>query len=473
MSNDAATDNRSQVKEQSFLHSFHYWPTTLWAVLQSSDSTKHKFKHVAQFMVVSLQCRNPNQQSKRIVVATVHCAGGLNPSPDEAYNDVVLFTEAMKSARDSHRGPQSLKVFPADPVDFVARYPSAYDMMDGPVPSKIDKHVIMARSTKEVTPLRSGNKKLTRAQSSSSVASPGFPMQDMWNSQMNPMMQMMARTWMQSFMHSGDPRQSGANLTIFQDTPISPSDRGNFQMPASAGSQDSSPGALEDNIQSTASPSHAGGFGDQVPGCLAIKKRAPSTSLALLQSATMAKIHKAQMSMSMGCESGDDGEDAGDDSPVPIDKPSASTVVVIKKPAASTVVVIKKPATSPDVIKKPATSPAASTVVQTSLQRVNKDIGDSPSVPDIIISGQSIFKYPQAVTTLQAQMAPDNRPAPTKDAIKYNGGKIYFADKGLRVVKRIGDRIDQLIPMDWGNTKSKKDGWALACAIIETDPRAC
>lgn len=198
----AASSVRHTVKEQSFTKSYNYYPDALWGSLKSDDTMRNKFKQMANFMVDIVQCRNPDQNSKRIMVSTVHVASGTQPDPEEAYRDVVQFSEILKTKRDANRhGMQSMRVFPDDPQDFIARYPSAYPENMHPVKCKVSIADILERATKSRTPLRLNNATLRTKTKTHDIVPADIGMNAMMQNIMgSPMMAVMARTLMQNFM---------------------------------------------------------------------------------------------------------------------------------------------------------------------------------------------------------------------------------------------------------------------------------
>jgi hypothetical protein len=162
----AIPDNRNVAKEQRCIEHYNYMPLRLWDMLKSSDTLKNKFKQIAHFNIDVLQLRNADARTKRIIVATCHVASKMfDRDPSDAYADVQLFTDAQKSVRDGSKGPQSLKVFPLDPDDFVKRFPGSYPDDDLPVEPQVDIKLIKERANKDWVPLRGTNAKITTSQS--------------------------------------------------------------------------------------------------------------------------------------------------------------------------------------------------------------------------------------------------------------------------------------------------------------------
>ena len=221
----ATTVNKEYSSEQSLLKSYEYYPEAVWTAIKSSDAIKNKFRQVANFLVDVLQCRNPDAQSKRIIVSTIHAASKLDPPPEDAYADVRQLSEVSKQVRDGNRGPQSLKTFPDDPTEFVSRYPTAYPEDMPPVESKVNPKDILSRANKQVTPLRSNNQKLKgskKHQGSIFLASQASQNQETRMNpammqrmmMMNPMMQMMRRQMMANFINGNTQETDGSDDSL-------------------------------------------------------------------------------------------------------------------------------------------------------------------------------------------------------------------------------------------------------------------
>ena len=450
----AVSHSTTGTKQQKMLHGQHYLPEALWGVLQSTDTRRNILKQLAHFLVHIPQCRNPDAQSVRNFVALVHVAAGVSPTPDESYEDVGTFGEVLKQTRDDDpHGRQSMRVFPEDPDVFRRRYQDAYAADQLPVKCKVSNAAIKKLSTKSTIPLRNTNGNLTIACRPSKRSRPSpEPITDI----IPAMQAAVLRQVLTAFVANGNQND--------HDGPI-------YNITGKGRGKSSSP-RTETTIEDSESIEpvvHGGmensGYDIGMPGCLQGMKRAASTgNIADLQfqvqdklakSATLQAAAAAAAAAASAAEPGSD-ESSGEEDATPASKKHAAKSS--KKPAASPLAKIAK--------KRPA--------ADTRLQSVNSDIGDSPTPAAIVASGQSIFRYPKVVDLLIKRKSPFNRPKPTKEATLYLGGKIYFSDTKnlLRVVRRIGDRIDQTIPCIWKKTIERNQNWALACAIIECDPRA-
>jgi hypothetical protein len=156
----ATTANRNYAKEQSHPFVYNYFPAKLWTVVKSDDTMTNKMRHVSHFLIANLGCRNASANTKRVVIATLHVASHTDPTPSDSYADLQEFAAIMKMKRDDLPGDQTLSVFPADPADFIRRFPSAYPESDPPIECPVDTMDITARSRKEFIPARSTNAKV-------------------------------------------------------------------------------------------------------------------------------------------------------------------------------------------------------------------------------------------------------------------------------------------------------------------------
>ena len=120
----ATASHMDRAQDQSCTSWFNYAPSILWNIMGSDDNIKNKFRHVVQFNVDVLQLRNPDAQTKRIIVSAVHTASGMTDRiPDDCYQDVKDFTRINVQLRDQTPGGQSLKEFPSNPTEFVKKVP--------------------------------------------------------------------------------------------------------------------------------------------------------------------------------------------------------------------------------------------------------------------------------------------------------------------------------------------------------------
>ena len=72
---------------------------TEWQHLHPNETIKHKFRHVAHFIVDVMRLRNPNAQTKRLIISSIFAASGIDREPTDAYNDIHDFGAGMKQVR--------------------------------------------------------------------------------------------------------------------------------------------------------------------------------------------------------------------------------------------------------------------------------------------------------------------------------------------------------------------------------------
>lgn len=135
----ASAVSRTTVREQTHLFGYNYMSGQMWPIIRSvTELMTNKQRHVAQWYVQILGCRNPSAQTKRSIVAMLHAATGATPSAQQAYDDLQELSLVFKQKRDSYHGCQTLKVFPEAVSEFMARYPSAFPENDPPITCPID-----------------------------------------------------------------------------------------------------------------------------------------------------------------------------------------------------------------------------------------------------------------------------------------------------------------------------------------------
>ena len=105
LANVASDATRTCTKEQECLKVYRYFPQKLWAVCKSGEALKNKFRHVAHFIVDVMRLRNPNAQTKRLIVSSIFAASSIDREPTDAYNDIQDFGTVMKQVRESIKTP--------------------------------------------------------------------------------------------------------------------------------------------------------------------------------------------------------------------------------------------------------------------------------------------------------------------------------------------------------------------------------
>jgi len=464
----AVTGHRTYQKEQANLFLYNYFPSRIWRSITSDDSMTNTMRNVAHFLVGNLRLRNANAPTKRLVISIIHSARGQEHDPDAAYNDLHQFASIMKQKRDVIAGTQSLGVFPEDPQDFILRFPDSYPESDPPIECPISLDTIMEFNHKEIVPARSSNKRVRVAGKTPPRSMPAPSHMNMLalpHPHGAPVQQQL--DWSQ-FMQFAQDFVLGRSAASSHDVSglrnfvrFSPGHRRAGDAPendSAAETEGLIPLPGHARLQQAASATGGG-----LPGCL--QSSALTGGLSKLRAKVAEDLHAAPG------PAADTAGAAADDSDEPVTKRRGRPPNVSKRPSASTPppTVSKRPAASSPSV---ATSPTA--VPKKKTGRV--DLGDSVKAVDVLKAKQSIFKYPWVVEELRKKPKLKGRPAVTKEATHYHGGRIYYskATDGLRVLARAGDRHEQRLSIDF-KAKSGPDNaaaqWALACAIIETDSR--
>ncbi len=289
-------------------------------------------------------------------------------------------------------------------------YPSAYPTDKPPVDCRIDERLLAERRSKRCTPARCSNSKLTGKQAPPHARQPASQPQASDNSMYERMLMFMMDRNMPGLADASTTSGRRQGLLAIKD------------------------GAMDD----TPPPD------PPTAGCL--------------QKGSLEAM-RAEIDGSLGLAGGE-GQDGGQER-----RPAAKQVA--KRPAAAAKCPAAAHASDSDEKKVPVVRkrPAASldSDVTCSIAKVRRIIGE----------GKSIFKNPDAVNTLRGLPAKAGRPLLKDTPIEYAGGRIYYVEKSsiLRVYRRIGDRVEQTIPIDMSCPSNKKKQFHLACAIIENDPR--
>ena len=453
----AAASNKSTVKEQSCKFIFNYYTETIWGVLESQDTPKNKFTQTSNLLVDVMGLRNPDQQTKRLIVSCQHIASGEQADPTKAYQDVQLLNDILRNKRATSRGNQTLRVFPENPQEFIDRYPGAYPDGSGPVEcDKKRKDAILAHATKDAVPLKSTNKMLSNTSTTLATMSPqmtAMGMGPMASPQMsamgmapmammaNPMFQMMARSFMSNFIHGNDNGNASAGnssnpdwLTILTD--------GN-RSSGSGQSRDS--GMIQDNDSHQEPVIQRGqraglSQGEPLPGCLQNAKT-KSQGLAELQSDVQDRLRRAASLQA----SSDAQQDADlDDDIEKATKPSTNTAT---KPST-------KPQTRP--MKKHKKHKKQNKQEKQKKQNQTTTLLKRPAAAVKEVAG--VPKCPKDVPTGAAN------PPPTE----YNGGIIYVSQiaQKFKSLTTKGDKYSEK-QVAWGKTRSKADAWKLALKAID------
>ena len=116
----------------------------------------NKLIHMAEFWVKKLGLCFPDDQTKRIGVATIQVASNVDADPTLGYRQLHELQSIIVRYRGS--AAMSCQCFPADPHAFWRQYPTAYTTEHPPVPCRIDATLLMHRNNKESIPARRSNK---------------------------------------------------------------------------------------------------------------------------------------------------------------------------------------------------------------------------------------------------------------------------------------------------------------------------
>lgn len=437
----ASPATRSVNTEQQCDTIFEYMPQLLWDVIMSDEPMQNKINHFVHFSVESLQLRNASALTRRIMTATLDSAMKHTVDPEAGYDVFEKITDAFKRKRDEIKGPQSMKIFPANPADFIRRFPDSYPENAPPVKCPIDKKDIKSRANKHVIPCRANNARLKR-QRTSLTPSPdprqsfqlAVPQPQLGDQSMQAM-QMAACLMQYMRAEHNQPPDMLQNLRVFNRS----------SSPAGSQHDDRIQGSASEYVE-TAPTQSLIGRKNTLSGCLPNLKGKSQGNLDLLRSQIDNDLSK--VTAHDNDDDDEHGADAVDTGPT-----------IVKRPAGA---VMKRPA------KKATDGPRARDV----------KLPKTASARQVLAAKKSIHSFPNAMTFLQRVKANKNRPstpanAATAKKATYMTGSIlpYPKKKHIRVFCRKGDRHEQKLNFDPKNRKEFVEKWALACATIETDPR--
>ena len=145
----------SHCQEHSYIH--HYLGASTWATLRSEMSISHKVEHLARVLCDTCYLRNPDEITRRAMVALVYRASDKEVEPGAALVHVQQLRDTMKAIRALNHGPRGPKTYPADPVAFHTMYPSSPILThDPPVDGGIDE--ISLTITQKQVPVRKSHR---------------------------------------------------------------------------------------------------------------------------------------------------------------------------------------------------------------------------------------------------------------------------------------------------------------------------
>ena len=159
----------SQCQEHLYIH--HYLGANTWSILQSEMSISHKLETLCRHMIETCFLRNPDEVTRRNMVALVMKASKADVSIDasECLNHVHQVRSIMKSLRVLDNGPKGPKKYPKDAIQFHAMFPSSTVLtVDPPVECIFDEtsFAIMCGQM----PMRKSHKSATQHHVPSSAA---------------------------------------------------------------------------------------------------------------------------------------------------------------------------------------------------------------------------------------------------------------------------------------------------------------
>jgi hypothetical protein len=429
-------------KEQRHGSVFDYLPDIMWSVLRSKDTMRNKYTHLVQFCVETLQLRNADAQTRRLLVATTHEASGEDKDPGACYEDFTMISDIFKQKRIDIKGEQSLKTFPVDPAEYIKRYPTSYPDDALPVKCPLSTRKILARTNKTSIPCRSNNAKIAgnakQRQSSTISGQSSAPIED---TAMNTM-KMMA-TCMQFL--KGETKGS-ASSDVLTGLTIFGKDSGQS---ASHGQSPTSALTAEEDDGAASAMKPLVGRKDILPGCIAASAGQTHGNLKALRDKVIADLAIAPSTSSIP----EKKKEKVDEEKADEEKEKADG----KKEKA----VIKRPASAKAPLKRPAAV-----------------LDDNASVAEVFAAKKNITNFPFAISMLRKAKALKNRPTIPKNRkltnAHYMSGHIYTKYGGapiLRVFTRKGDRHEHRLPYEPKDNANVQQQWNLACAIIEADPR--
>ena len=133
----SSAQGASQCQEHAFIHK--YLGASTWELLQGEMSISHKIETLCRLMVSRCFLRNPNEATRRDMVALVYKASSTDTiNAAETLKHVQRARTIYKTLRQMSPGPKGPKTYPSDPALFQSMFPSSTIMTDDPpAPSPI------------------------------------------------------------------------------------------------------------------------------------------------------------------------------------------------------------------------------------------------------------------------------------------------------------------------------------------------
>ena len=117
-------------EQQVCMHSYNYWPDHVWATIKGDSPESHKMSTVIEANN-AFGLTNMSETSQLVCVVTIAMANGIELSPHDAYKKLKLFKSIILTVRKLKKGkavqPQTAKLFPEDPEDFMQTFPDVFD----------------------------------------------------------------------------------------------------------------------------------------------------------------------------------------------------------------------------------------------------------------------------------------------------------------------------------------------------------
>jgi hypothetical protein len=452
----ASPVRRSHCKEQQHMFLAEYLPQVIWDVLQSDDTLNNKFKHVAHFCVETLQLRNPDAQTRRVLVALTHVASDVDKGPDGCFDDFSTIRDIFKMKRDEMPGPQSLRAFPEDVQKFIDRYPGAYPDDKPPAKCPLQKKAIKARLNKKSIPCRGNNAMLASALvkrkhvTSCSAITAASP-----DTHMSPMQ--VLQTCM-AFMQGSNGSNAASS--------------GDGMLPGFKFFGNGNGNTTASEVDTSASPTTLVGRKDKLPGCLQIAGTGGQGNLAdlrdklrndMIENATKRKRENAKKANEENDEEEGDDEDNEEEDETEEDEEKAEKVAM-KKPVRAACKAKEKN------VKKAVAKTSKGPKLDGQL---------NPTAVEVLAKRKSVNKFASSLADLAKHKGWKGRPKATfvrgkLEKVEYMTGRIYPTHQTrpvMRVYTRKGDTHEQRFQYNPKDNDDVKKKWHLACSAIELDPR--
>ena len=425
----------------------------IWVMLRSADSFSNKAKHLATFMIKNLGLRNPCEKTRRMATVIIHIASKLDIDPDGCLEHISDMRTIIETKRTVLDGIATMSKFNSNVEEFMRLYPTAYDPEHPAIECPYPVSDILERCRKEVTPARCSNAQL-RVHGKRNLATRTINRAPRSLTDQSTIIDAQAEQiqLLRDFMRGRTsnvpqlPAPSDANVSAARRAitieEIDPDDG--------------------KRITRDATIDHVTPDTGSVPGCLqarVLEKETPPNKIADLRAQIKADVAAAKLKKK---------EDAAKAK----GKTGTSKKKAKKKKKA-------KSNSSTDDDRKTKSSDASSPS-DTSVEpkpKTAKAKAKAKSIPKEKAKAKTEARS-KRFDALLKRPAAAGRPAFNKKPTSYKGGRIYWsgANQLLRVYARVpaGEEKEkkETIRCDDANKADKERSWAIACALIESDPRA-